>query len=532
MSSNLSVMVIAVFGATLLGGEARAVLNTQRLAKHAALIAADGSAIEDQEFAGWIKDAVLARDGRRDVRDAVFLFQQSYGGGMLDDLQQMLNDDGITWVGGAASRYDEPAYGQLSTDENNSRPAGRKAAGRWVADPPQDFWTRGLAGPDTRGNLSGELTENQTLLGAIDAAGASDGAIARGRLETPQSGFGGGGDAITLKDPQATSHHAILWAGRASGLRHFDDIDNIRKALISQWGTGANVTITILFGNGRQDSNQQTLPAAWGRRFATSNQKAAANRNAPVLFAVLPATRDNLMNEILRLGADRLDANAQFVFYATGDGSSVTDFPTTNGCVARGNCPTMHKADFFSDTFVLWQGELIGMFGQPDNVPTLSVSYTGSVSDNAVFVTFVGEDVGSLQPAVSSTVFPVAENGLGRERNLIRLRSRNAAPVTIQAMKFSAGAIDTTPLIDCNGNLTSDAEDILFGKAQDRNGDGVPDQCQGPSRGTRAPRHGRVPSHTSRLSPTAAPTPLPTVAPIDSRPPHRAAAPRHPVPSH
>src|SRR5512135_2864172 len=99
MSRKLNAMVVGCVGAVLLCAEASAVLDTQRLSKHSALVAVDGSRIEDYEFAGWAEDAMLGAAGKADVRDAAFLFQQGFGGGMLDDLATALNAHGIAWVG-------------------------------------------------------------------------------------------------------------------------------------------------------------------------------------------------------------------------------------------------------------------------------------------------------------------------------------------------------------------------------------------------------------------------------------------------
>ena len=90
---------------------------------NAAAAPAAGNIILDSTFAGWIQGALTTVVGGKPtsmVGDATFTFQQCFGGGFLDDLNNTITGAGVNWVGGAASSFDEPSYGQ-----NPARPSPR-----------------------------------------------------------------------------------------------------------------------------------------------------------------------------------------------------------------------------------------------------------------------------------------------------------------------------------------------------------------------------------------------------------------------
>ena len=87
---------------------AAADLAPQPPKKKSMLIDKDRQGILDNDFATLAKN-LLITNGKSNARDAKFLFQQCFGGGMLDDIQRALGTV-VKWVGGSASRFDEQAH--------------------------------------------------------------------------------------------------------------------------------------------------------------------------------------------------------------------------------------------------------------------------------------------------------------------------------------------------------------------------------------------------------------------------------------
>jgi len=351
--------------------------------KHSALVDTNRQSIRDDEFANLIK-SLLIKNGQTNVRDAKFLFQQCMGGGMLDDLQTTFGKT-VKWVGGSASRFD-----QVANDF-----AGGTFTGA--------YWTLSLAP---------ELNKEQTVLQAITNANNAPKPV----KETGQSVQANGGETITLKDPGAQSHHAILWAGQADKGSHTTNIDRIRQTLINQWGQpGPNTTITVLFRDGLTDFKGQNLPAEW---------KAKA------------ATKANLQQALADL-ANKISANEEFFFYATGHGSESTAMLGMPKQVAS-NTVDVELFEMFPDV-------LEGMALQPDNSPLLSVNYADLIDPVEVF--FNNALLGMLDPTTSFTEFLVPETLIGLE-NEVRIENHTLHDFLLLGKTFDTGPIDlvTAPI--------------------------------------------------------------------------------------
>src|SRR5687767_14505437 len=76
----LLAVLAAAFG---LSPTAHADLETQTDCTHSTLVPVSGPAIRDDEFADLLKKILLKNGTNSNVRDAKFLFQQCFGGGML-----------------------------------------------------------------------------------------------------------------------------------------------------------------------------------------------------------------------------------------------------------------------------------------------------------------------------------------------------------------------------------------------------------------------------------------------------------------
>jgi len=369
--------------ALALAPSAHADLEIQPTNAHAVLVPVSGASIRDDEFADLLKKALLKNGTSNNVHTATLLFQQSFGGGMLDEIKSTLGDT-VKWVGGAASKHSEEAWGSAT----------------------EDYWTQAL---------KAELAKtSQPLLDGINQAATNDLRGAHGATvrEHGQSLSGGGGETITLADNTATSHHAVLWGGAASEARHFNHIFNMRAALLNAWGpVGANVTITTLFGDGlHQPDGVAALPAAW-------NAQAATKAN---LISVMSA----LINS--------LNPNRQFFFYASDHGAWELDVVKPTLVLPNGGTVAFP---------VTLPGEIVEtMRRQTDNLPTVSVTYQGGPAT----VTLDGQFVTTLSASQIFRLVSLSESLLGKESEL-RIMTSTADPMTIRSVVVSAGAFDTSP---------------------------------------------------------------------------------------
>ena len=349
--------------------------------KRSSLVDNNRQGIRDSEFAALVKN-LLIKNGQTNTRDAKFLFQQCFGGGMLDDIKTALGTT-VKWVGGSAAKHDECAHVFAG---------GNFAIG---------FWTQ---------SLTPEMNKDQTLLTGIDNANKAIKPV----KETGQSISANNGSTITLKDPGATSHHAILWGGQADSGGHTTNVDRVRKALISQWGpTGQNVTITTLFRDGQKDFKGDNLPAEW-------NAKAATKANLQQAFADL---------------ANKMNPNEQFFFYSTGHGSLTT---------ALLDAPKQIPSKTVDiELFDLFPGELEGMAVQPDNEPILSISYSELIDPVGVY--FNNSFLGMLDPGFSFREFFVPEYLIGLQ-NEVRIDNFSGHDFILDDKQFYTGAIDLLPV--------------------------------------------------------------------------------------
>jgi hypothetical protein len=188
----------------------------------------------------------------------------------------------------------------------------------------------------------------------------------------------------------------------------------VRTAITNAWGgTNANVTVTVLFGNGTNAPGIGNLPADWN---------------------ALPATRSNLAAAINGLP---LSTNEQFFFYASDHGGTMTDIlPATN--VPRTITPGFKDFEPFS----LAYGELQGIQYGGTTLPTLDIDYFGVTLANTNAVFLNGNFLGYLDPAFTNMVFtvPVAALALG---NIVEIDNNDLSAIDIRGKRFFTGAITT-----------------------------------------------------------------------------------------
>jgi hypothetical protein len=336
--------------------------------KHASLVTTDKKFISDTAFAKLMSGLLV-----NNSKDAKFAFQQCFGGGMLNALQTELAGTGVPWVGGAAAQWNQVSWGV-----EGSRP--------------QDWWTAALFP---------ELNKNQTLQQSFQNARANDAVGVNGRRqETGQVVSANGGQNITLKDPAALSHHAILWAGLTNGNRFATDIARVNAGLQQAWA-GTNFTIDIFYGNG-------TIPGT--------------------KKADLP-TLTNFINNVLK---PQMNPDEQFFFYASDHGNS-----TTQAVGLPVKVPG--KRNDIED-IDLEPGELLGIELDPDNQPTITIDYEDLTTASSVL--FNGSLIGMLDPLQTEMVFDVPENLISLH-NQIEIDNLGDTEFGLDVKDFATGPIGT-----------------------------------------------------------------------------------------
>lgn len=421
--------------------------------KHSTISTSDGGSIKDSDFAAKIQ-ALLTENDESRVADAKFFFQQCYGGGFLDDVNDAMGD-AVKWVGGSASDHDECSIGEVSEIENLGLGTGgnKRYSEIWEGEPPFNYWGRELI--EKLDDDSETIKKNLEDTRDADPTGPNQGAP-RGGNTDPQIASGNGGENIKLGDPAVTSHHAILWAGNPNAERHFNTVNGMYDRLVDTWGDPANnsnVTITVLFGNGSTNSEGNDLPDGWDAMAATE-----ANLDA-ALAEIRP-----LLNE-----------NEQFLFYADDHGGTTTDVIGGGSPDAPRDCdPSGGGCDAF---FELSPGEVLGMHGTDDNVPLLRINYEFLLPAEQPVPIFMNDlPIGQLDPLSNFLEIPIPEQILlppldpllPPQPLPVDLFINNVAEVPIfwDFTEFDTGQIDNPP------PLLPPLPELLPG---DFNGDGFVD---------------------------------------------------------
>ncbi len=286
--------------------------------EHSDLSTSDGS-IDDDEFAGWIRQYFPAS------RNMAFVFGTCFGGGMLDDLQSLGSGHPNVFLG-AASRHDEEANFYEEGDHPRSFLGAFARAAR--AHPTETF-----------GQLFGRAVQDNPF----GANGEDDAQNA----EHPQNASTGSGASTPLYDPNATSHHAILFAGEPEATDR-QEMNTMRQALVRAGYPSGNVTV---ISGGSREQLRQALQNVGGQ----------------------------------------MNANEQFFFYAADHGSTSVD--------QEGEC----SEEGCSGTTTPHMQE--GAASTPDNRPQIEI--TAPSTSGGCEVIFNGESIGPLTPFTTTTRLPI-----------------------------------------------------------------------------------------------------------------------------
>lgn len=379
------------------------VFAVQPLGQNSTLCDNMGKPILDRDFADWAKTGLNPAAGMT-VSSAGFYFNQCFGGGFLDDLHNKLDPAGIRWNAGAASQFNEFAYGQRVPMGGEPGPFTNAT----VAHPtPMSYYTRALV----PGLAAGATHYNAALTGRMTDTW---GTVLRGGVapfETGQVAYANGGDTALFSDPMlAGKRRAVIFAGLTDAERHFNNANQIFNALTANGYAAAD--ISILFGDGMSKiigSGAMDLPAAW------------VNRG--------PATPGALKAVMTGLG---LGANDQFAFYATDHGGNTA---IRGGAAIPGAGGTNWQSQMSMSSQIR---SAMGM--TPDNQPEFSMDYSGLSGGAEVF--FNGVSLGLLPDSLSQATFtfPLDESNVYPGTNEISILSGGSS-FTVSEFRLYSGAI-------------------------------------------------------------------------------------------
>lgn len=351
----------------------------------------------------------LIKNGRSNVLDAKFLFQECYGGGMVNALKAKL-DNSINWIGGSASNWSEVARGEANSATNPQSP--------------MSYWTKALIPA---------LQANNSILSALTTALRNDqvGPFSPNVSEHPFIAGGGpaGFGKIKLKDPNAKSYEAILWAGDPNQQRHANNIQQMVNTLEKAWGAPNNnppgnppkVNITVLYGDGPGPG--------------TPNFGRGVN--------VMKATEADLTRALTNL---QLNPNEEFLFYATDHGGTDNVIQPRGG-PGRDVAPQTTDSEFFT----LDSGQLSGMQFDNTTIPTLTVDYSYAIPGSSLLgtdsVTLNGHLLGYLNPTLNEEVFNVNPQwlGLSNEVDISNNQSLAGNDLRITYKSLDSGEINDDP---------------------------------------------------------------------------------------
>lgn len=373
--------------------------------KHSYISMQDGR-LRDDKVAMKLKELLVNSNGTANAKDVKLFFQECFGGGLLDDIARELGTS-VPWVAGSASRHDELSYGE-----------GDDAA---HPDQPEDDWTKKLK----------DALKSGTVMRALKKAAKEERSSKYnwpgGDSERPQYRLNGdAARAITLADPAASSHHAVLVAGDPDGQRHRNDIKNMCATLKEEWGNlNTNGTsVHVLFGDG-------TSNPCSGSGVPNGNvQAATTNGFCQVLENLRP-----MMNE-----------NEEFVLYVsdhgTGDVAAVNKSATPG---LRGALIEMELEVPFGYVHALKRDPF-------NELPFLSIIASGTYPPDTVLVKLNGRSVGYLDPAAmnpqgeNETILAVPESAVAVGLNALTIDATAVAgPVTVASAVLNLNDINTIP---------------------------------------------------------------------------------------
>ncbi len=386
----------------------------------------------DTTFANLIANK-LDPGGVPQVKDADFLFQECFGGGMISGLPNALGN--IPWAAGSASTYWQTA---LATPA--PAPGIQPQYASWSLPLVNSLFT----------------TPNATIINDAKTAAANDFFGPNGIYrETPQYASYNAGNLNTLADPGAAAHNAVIFVGDTSSLNQsmINVTVDMLTTLTTAWANQP-YSISVLYGSGTNATTNITTFA--GKNLATGLANFNANNKNPnesiTLAAGTPAALTNTINNL------NTTIDDQFLFFGFDHGGKVlTRTPqkaAKPGALTAGASATTSTA-VWTDTFTVDSengadpepnpnGELVddGENEDPTAPPTLNITYSG-LDTNAignVEVLLNNIDLGHLDPTSTSTTFSLSLADL-LDTNNLEIDDNSGEGITILSDTFDSGAL-------------------------------------------------------------------------------------------
>lgn len=321
------------------------------------LVAGDGSEILGSTFASWAQTALI-NNGSSAVYNATFLFQQCYGGGMLNDLNADLGSK-VSWVGSSASTATQPSWS--ANNPNALEPWTSAVASQIASNPNQSVLTdvTNAAKNDTNGVNGSKLETGQIVYAGAPTQGVTF------NYNLNEGGISGG------PANGASNEVAVLWAG-APDPRHLQDINTMYNTLTKLWA-GQNYTIYVMYDTA---GNTPPAGAAW-----TNGTTAIGGHTETVttMSATSTALQNLLTNTLAPGGSSAMTTSTQFLFYSSDHGGF--DNRINNGLVTV----PAYSDDTETDSYTLTANELASI-KDSDAVPTLTITYYGLAKNATVSI--------------------------------------------------------------------------------------------------------------------------------------------------
>ena len=255
---------------------------------------------------GYIYDWQLANMIKMWVADSgyanmIFVFNQCFAGGMMDDLTEKLSGD-VALMG--AARHNESSIGLSDTfvADNSTEDKGfSRPEDYYAKEVGEELSQTGNNAPTAKQIAQNAASQDLAREGGTYINGSARPATSS---EHPQYTSVGNGDNIKIGKKSdgvsdVASKHAILFAGHSNGMRHWNDVDRAYKALKDKQGFSAD-NICVLSGAG-----------PGGKRPDGSNIPAYVDGSG---------TKKDLFDAIKAL-KDKMNPNEQFIFWASDHGN-------------------------------------------------------------------------------------------------------------------------------------------------------------------------------------------------------------------
>ncbi|AIF69245.1 hypothetical protein PAP_04150 [Palaeococcus pacificus DY20341] len=215
------------------------------------IVTSSGGYVYDWQLANMMKMWIANRTGYANM---VFIFNQCFGGGMIDDLKEKLKGTGDAAFL-SASKHNETSWGLA----DGYTPASWPEMGKRGFTRPEGYYPKEVGEELERtGKDAPTMKEMAKRAEQQDARGP----YGLGFKETPQYTSVGNGDNIKIgkkvDGSDVASKHAILFAGDADSKRHWNNLDRAYKALKKQGFTDGD--IIALAGNGKTMPDGTNVP--------------------------------------------------------------------------------------------------------------------------------------------------------------------------------------------------------------------------------------------------------------------------------